>query len=206
MIEFKYSSSNNFNGTFAYLFKHLTNYSVTNLVDVIASSTYPERGFVYNVINPYVSKTEIEENWLSKSIKNSSVTISFLKHSFSIDSYSIKSRQDKYDFNYPYEFVLEASNDEINWNEIHHKTKDDTLIGKGYEGHWNCPSSEFYSSYKLTMLGTNSYERLNEQYIFTFSVIELFGTLMRNNNYFKKITCNKQITTYYFQCFCFILI
>ena len=188
MVTFIYEN-NNFNGTFAFIFRYFTNYTATKIIDVSASSTLSGRGCVYNIINPYVSKTEVSENWISDNDVNSSVTIRFLEHHFKMTSYSMKSRQDK-DYNNPYEFVLQASNDEKTWTEIHHKLNDNSLIGKGKENHWNCPNTQYFSIFKLTMLNTNSYIRDYEKYMFTFSLIEFFGTLIRQSP-LCKISCKK---------------
>ena len=188
---------NNFNGTFSYFYKLFTNYSVSKLINVNASSSYEGRGNCFNVINPLISKTSPSYNWLSQNLENSSLTFTFLKHSLAISSYSIKARQDTNDFNHPYEFVLEASNDNFIWTEIHHKTNDDTLIGKGKEGHWNCKTNEFFSIFKLTMLYTNYHIYDYEKYIFALSTVEFFGTLRRKEECFNKLSCNKNVLFFF---------
>ena len=205
MIEIDYKDDK-FNGIFAHFYKYYTNLTISKFVNVNASSIYSLDRCSFNIINPLISKTNFVDSFLSKSLENSSITFTFLKHNLALSSYSIKARQDQTNYNHPYEFVLEATNDNSHWIEIHHKQHDDTLQGTGKEGNWNCSNTnEFFHTFKLTMLKTNSYKHDYEKYIFAFSTIEFFGKLINTSPYLygsKCIKCNN----YNFLSYLFIII
>ena len=112
------------NGLFHFAFRKYSNpnFVYGNIVTAFASGTYSGRVDPKVVLNPYADKNESYENWLSTNQTNSNITVSFLNHLFSIDSYTVQSRQG-IDYNCPLEWVLEATNDMNEWKRIHYKKK-----------------------------------------------------------------------------------
>ena len=139
--------------------------------------------------DPKITSSSREYGWQSDSIENSSVTITLLRDRLKISSYSLQTRKDR-DVNTPYEWILEGSNDLMNWETIHHKSHGDELINKSSKGHWECSSSIPFRFFKLTQLHENRKNTEEQKYMFSLSKIELFGTLFPN----EPITCFNQKT------------
>ena len=164
------------NGLFAYLFKEF-NATVNHIVSISASSSYPTRGSPDAIINPYIIKNNYPEYWISQNKQNSSFSLSFRNHIFALDSYTMQSRN-YIDYNTPLEWILEGSNDNANWDLIHHKKRGDELNGTALIYNWTCDSkTSFYSYYKFTHIGENYHLLNDERFIFAVGGLEIFGTL-----------------------------
>ena len=169
-----------FDGFFSSLWNYYPSIEVYKyFLNVIPSSTYSSRGDAYEALIPKERKAK-EDVWLSESYINSSYTFSFYDHKFAISSYSMRSRSD-ISYNIPYEWILEASNDNITWDFIHHKPRDTQMIGPNKEGNWEFNQTNFYRTYKLTQIGENYHHFTNEKYIFSIETLEIFGVLMKLN-------------------------
>ena len=82
-----------FKGMFyLYFMKYSLSY-IDKLIDIKANST--NFGKPINLLNQNVNSLQREDNWQSRSIENSSLTITFLQERLKISSYSLKSRTDK---------------------------------------------------------------------------------------------------------------
>ena len=166
-----------FKGVFySYFMNHSTKH-INRLVKIKANSTH--FGKPINLLDPNVNSSQREDNWQSRSIENSSLTITLLRERLKISSYSLKSRTD-WTHNTPYEWILEGSNDLMNWETIHHKPHGDELIYANTTGHWECSSSIPFRFFKLTQLNENKKSDEIYKYMFTLNKIEFFGTLFPN--------------------------
>ena len=176
-MRIKITDEGQHNGIFHIAFsKYPPNFVYGNIVTAFASSTYPQRGDPTIVINPYADKNESTENWLSDNFTNSNITVSFVNHLFSIESYILQSRQN-INYNCPLEWVLEATNDMKNWKQIHYKLNGSELVGNNVTYHTKCPHEEFFQYYRFTMIGENYHKLEEEKYMFALGQIEFFGSL-----------------------------
>ena len=165
------------NGIFNFTFSRFSSQFVySNIVNVSASSTYPGRGNPKIVINPYADKDAFRENWISKNEENSNITISFINHLFSIDSYTLQSREN-HTYNSPLEIVLEGTNDMKKWTVLDHKPRGNELVGEKKTYHSKCPHNEFFQSFRFTMIGENFHVDNGQKYCFGLGHIEFFGSL-----------------------------
>ena len=171
-------TTNIFDGLFSYLFKDYSAEEVVMIVNASASSTFPSRGSPIVTLNPYIKKNIVEDFWASDNIKNSSFSIKFHYHIFALHSYTIQSR-DYQDYNTPLEWVLEATNDDIHWDLIHHKVRGNELNGRGLSLNWQSNNkNEYYKHYRFTQIGENYHFHEYEKYIFGIGSIEMFGILI----------------------------
>ena len=170
-----------FDGMFTYLYKHYQPNPFSPFLYVNVSGSYENRADPLYVFVPNVYKDTTSEIWLSSNLPNSSYTITFKNHRFQMDSYSVRSRGDQ-DFNIPLEWVLEASNDLVNWVEIHHKHRNRELVGKLIEKNYICPNQRFFTSYKFTQIGENAHNYDYEKYLFSIATLEFFGTFVDTYN------------------------
>ena len=165
------------NGLFSFLFtQYSSHYVYEHIVNVTASSTLSGRGDPTIVINPKADKDDPLENWLSGYEENSNITISFINHLFSIDSYTVQSRQG-IENNFPLEWIFEATNDMKEWTTIHYKENGEELISQQKTYHAQCSDKNFFSSFRFTMIGENYHFDKNEKFYFGFGQIEFFGSL-----------------------------
>ena len=166
------------NGIFNFTFSRFSSsqYVYDNIVTVSASSTLSGRGNPKIVINPYADKDEVDENWISESEENSSITISFIRHVFAIDSYTLQSRNN-ITYNSPLEVVLEGTKDNHKWTVLDHKPKENELVGSKVLYHAKCFHNEFFQSFRFTMIGENYHKFDEENYCFALGQIEFFGSL-----------------------------
>ncbi len=102
--------TNLFDGIFNFYYTYYPNSSISNLVKVRASSSLGGRGNPIYVIDPAVTATSIDANWISQNIENSSFTVIFQRDKLMITSYSLRARLDK-NINTPLEWIVEGSND-----------------------------------------------------------------------------------------------
>ena len=178
-------SAVNFDGIFNFYHTHYPNTAIKKLVKVKTSSEWGGRGDPYYVIDPNISSSSIETNWLSDSIENSSYMVIFQRDLLQLTSYSLRSRLDK-NYNTPKEWILEGSNDQRNWKFLHHKERGNELIDKGSEGNWTSNVNEFFRMFRLTMLGENKMGNSSQKYVFSLNKFEVFGKL---KPYFSGLTC-----------------
>lgn len=173
-----------FKGIFYSYFKNYSSKFINKLVKIEASTTSSSFGKPIILLNPDVNGASFTDIWQSESIENSSITISLLKERLLISSYSLKTRT-FWSKNTPYEWVLEGSNDLINWVMIHHKSRGNELIATNSAGNWNCPSSAPYRFFKFIQLGENYKNNEDQRYMLTLSKIEFFGMIYPN----ERVTC-----------------
>ena len=147
-----------FKGVFYSLGKRHPNVPINKLVKVTPSSTYPGRGNAIYVIDPHFSYTT-ENNWISESRVNSSFTFSFINDRLLIKSYIIKTRTDNI-YCCPIEWVMEGSNDDINWIQIHHKESGTEQCEIGKVVRHNCFAKQPFKSFKITQ--ACSFHSLNQ--------------------------------------------
>ena len=134
-----------------------------------------ERGKPIDMINHSITSTDPLYNWISTTGENTSFIVTFLKNRIKMSGYSFKSRTDLYG-NYPAEWIVEGSNNKKNWEFIHHHERSNEIASKGAEGTWNCTSSFFYKSIKVTQLGSNA-ATVDNKYYFSMYRIEFFGKI-----------------------------
>ena len=174
-LKIDYNENDLLDGLFSHLFQIRSKSQIQKFVQVTASSTLSGRGDPFTTIDPIMDKSDYYTNWISESQENSSITISFVKHQFAINSYTLQRRINHSD-NYPLQWILEATNDRNNWFLIHNKIKGEEL-STSTPFHWVCPQKEFYREYKFTMIGENSWHYDYLKYMFAIGTIEFFGSL-----------------------------
>ena len=162
-------------GLFSHLFNVMEREQIKKFVNVSASSVYQTRGEPFVTIDPKINKSHFHTNWISDNEENSNITISFIKHQFAINSYTLQ-RRTGYADNFPLEWVLEATNNPISWTLIHHKIRGDEL-NSTIPVHWSCSKKDFYSKYRFTMIGDNDFTAEEYRHMFALGSIEFFGSL-----------------------------
>ena len=174
-LKIDYNENDLLDGLFRHLFQTRTKTQIQKFVNVTASSTLSGRGDPFTTIDQTMDKSDFVTNWISESEENSSISISFFKHQFAINSYTLQ-RRISYSDNYPRQWVLEATNDGINWFLIHDKVEGDEMsASEPY--HWSCSKKEFYREYRFTMIGENHWYYQEYKYMFALATIEFFGAL-----------------------------
>ena len=177
-------SSEDFQGVLYYFHTWYNSTLIKKLVKLEVTSTVSGRGSPYNAINPFILSRKSEDNWVADSKENNSFTIKLLRDRLKIESYAMRSRIDR-DHNMPLEFILEGSNDNINWKLLHHKERNEELKKQDSKGNWTITSNnnEPFRSFRITQIGENYHKTENEKYVFGFNKIELFGTLIATEKY-----------------------
>ena len=116
-------------------------------------------------------------------------------------SYSFRSRLNMND-HMPLEWMLEASNDHVNWFVLHHKERNEEFFVKGHERKFEFENSKNYRYIRIKKIGENNENGQYCQYCFAFNKIELIGSLSSI-----RITCkvnrNKSIIHILVFSFCF---
>lgn len=108
------------------------------------------------------------KHWCSQEHANSSVIITFNRHTLKLTHYTMRSRED-YIGHMPQNWMIEASNDLESWDLIKIEGPNIDLIEINAQKMYNISTSMFYRHYKFTDI-KNVY--------FCFSKIELFGELI----------------------------
>ena len=177
-MPFKFNQNGDlFNGLFTYLFKTYPENPFSPFIQVNVSSSYANRADPLYVFVPEKNKNTTSQIWLSQSIPNSNYTITFKKNPFKLTSYSVRSRGDQ-SYNIPLEWILQGSNDLMNWVDVHHKERNNELIGGGKEKNYICQNQKFFCSYRFTQIGKNYYTVESQKYIFSIATIEFFGAFV----------------------------
>lgn len=189
-----------FRGIFYSFIKHHPKSSITDFVNVTASSSFSGRGDPIIVIDPRRTASISGEGWMTNSEENSSITFTLLRDNLTLHSYSLKSRID-YSCIYPLEWILEGSNDINNWELIHHKERGHEIDGKGKVGKWSCTLRKAFKSFRITQLGYNMYCDNDPKYHFALNKIEVYGKLGIS---YAEITC--RIKSYFDAYFSFYAI
>ena len=174
-LKIDYNENDLLDGLFKHLFQIRTKTQIQKFVHVTASSTLSGRGDPFTTIDQTMDKSNYFTNWISESKENSSISISFVKHQFAINSYTLQRRPNN-SGNYPLKWILEATNDGINWFLIHDKIEGNEL-STSTPFHWICSKKDLYREYRFTMIGENSWKYDVYKYMFALGTIEFFGSL-----------------------------
>ena len=157
---------------------------LNELIVVDSSSTIDGRSKPNVVIN----HNDIEnshKDWVSDNIENSNITIHFLKHKIRLSSYSLLGRYD-HDFNIPFNWTLEATNDYIEWETLsQYNNENEPLSQKKL---MNIPLSQqtdkYYSIFRITHLGVNTIiDEYNNRFVFAFRAIDFYGSICNDNSF-----------------------
>ena len=167
--------SSNFTGIFYSLYEQRRT-EVRKYIKVIASSTLGGRGDSYSVVDPDIIGDTDEKSWISNDKENSSITIYFKRDRITPKSYSIRSRLNT-DAHMPLEWILEASDDNVNWYFLHHKERNEEFTVKGFEKKFELVNSNNFRYIRITQIGENSKAGQIYPHCFAFDKIELFGSL-----------------------------
>ena len=170
---------------------------LSNYFEVTASSSLEGRGKVKNVIDQSIICDKLSNTWVSETKENSSFTIKFSRFVFKLDHYTIASRLDN-DRNYPSEWIIEGSNDNLTWSLLHYHPRNDDIADLNIVCDWESdPNSQgYFSFFKMTMLGENTehYSEYDRVY-FPMNKIEFFGQALISYQtcqripYWKYCTC-----------------
>ena len=189
-----------FNGIFNFMFSKLSEKKVKEIVHVSASSTLNTRGDPFTTIDPNANETKYTDCWVSNPARNSNLTISFQNHQFAMDSYTLQSRKGL-SVNVPVEWVIEGTNNFLNWETVHSKERDNEIVGDGKIYNWNVSSKKFFHTYRMTMIDENYYGSESQRYYFGLGRIEFFGSLFEVNC--KQLQCNSHnLLPLIFLCLC----
>ena len=140
----------------------------------VEADQFSGRGSPWTVIDPTFNNTIKNTNWISNDSPNQKFIVTFLKHKIFLSSYSVKSRLDV-DDHHPLEWDFEASNNNISWHLIHHKTRGNELKGLGKTLQFDCQQVKAYRMFRLTMIGKDS----GGSNHFSLNKFEIFGEVLR---------------------------
>ena len=169
------------------------------LVLVEESSRYSStRGDPSTIVDHTVVTVGNKYNWISASSKNSYFTIVLHNFSFRINSYSVRMRNDD-NINRPLEWELSGSNNGIDWETIHHRSRSEGIIDVNDTRHYNVNTNKKYACFRFTQIGMNSTPNENNPYSFTMGKVEFFGTLSNFDQ--PKITCHMHSRSFFSRIF-----
>lgn len=167
------NNSNEFDGIINHL-RHESNGNIQNLIDIKASSLYSSRFSPYNAClfedqNKYFHSNNEQNSW---------ICFDFKQHRIIPTSYIIKSIPYSKNSNHPKSWVIEASNDNLNWETLDEVNDCTYLNGECliHTFNINRQISNDFRFVRIRQISNNCYARA-KQYFFTLGSIEFYGTL-----------------------------
>ena len=202
---FHHKTENEFDGIISYLNNKYNANVYNQIIQADSSSVYDGRTKPFavidikNIYNDYV-------DWLTENIKNSNFTIYFRKHKVKLESYSLLGRI-KWEHNHPYHWVLEGTNDLINWEKIDEYNDITNPLSLSKYIHINTTNNDkFYSIFRVTQIGKNTNtQELGFEYCFSFRAIDFYGTICQEK-FPKFVTCKSSFFLFSFSFMIFISI
>ena len=161
---------NHFNGVFRGYKKAASSFN--SFVYINATSSDARNS--YNIMYPFSNTEPRDLSWLSFNEENSSIYMRFRNHKMSVLSYSLRSR-----VNCPINWSFEALNNAGKW-EIISEISNDYSLKSNAIGHWNTTNNNFYSTFRIRQIGKRVLTDGSQDHAFEFSLIEFFGSLIRN--------------------------
>ena len=157
-----------FNGIFKELYDYYGERAFKRHVK-ISGDVVKGRGLPFTVIDPYFSNSTQNSNWISNDKENSSLTITFTRSKFLLNSYSVRSRLDN-NMNHPKEWILEGTDNNFGWTLIHHKPNGTEMVGLKKEISYECQQTKAFNRFRIMQIGKSTHS-----YSFALSKIEFFG-------------------------------
>ena len=165
---FNFEKNQPLNGIFNYLTKKYgDNPHLENIIEVTASSS--EYNSPYEILN-----YNWEDYWYSKNISNSYILFDFQKLKIRPCNYTLKTHNSGSGYSHIKNWILEGSNDLINWNILDQKLNNFDLNKKNSIFTFECKSLEYYKYIKLKQVGKNHH---GGDYL-CLSGIEFFGGII----------------------------
>ena len=137
---------------------------------------------IKNINNSYT-------DWITESIENSNFTVQFRKHKIRLDSYSLLGRN--YNYQHPYHWILEASNNYVDWEKIHEYNNPNQPLSNHTLIHSDDFTTEhFYSIFRITQIGKNKNIEYNQyNYCLSFRASDFYGKVCEES--FEPNTCKQ---------------
>ena len=167
------NENNGLNG----IIRYLTSFSGGNVhekgvVDVSSSSIYP--GDYYP---RYVASLDDKEHFFaSDRQENAFLTYDFKTRKVHPTHYTIRTRN-SYDHYHPCNWVIEGSNDGLNWKQLDRRENERSLVGldikKTFCIEQSLEANERYRYLRIKLIGADS----DGNYYLVFSALEYFGFL-----------------------------
>ena len=179
--------------------KAILNIEPDKMKDKIASYSYNENGVfeglrktlgLDNLIESGVVKLEVSssawkdpshlidkdwrEFWYSRDEKNTSLTIEFLCCDLLMTGYTLKTYKGLDDGGHMQSWVLEASNDGVNWEILDEHRYDKSLNNKNREVVFQVVANKPFRIFKITQTQRNTFRKL--RYNMILRGIEFYGT------------------------------
>ena len=123
----------------------------------------------------HLIEKEWSSYWYSKDEENTSLTIEFLCCKLLMSAYTLKTYKGLSDGGHLQSWVLEASNDGVEWEILDEHRRDDCLNDKYREVKFPVVPTQPYTIYKLTQTERNTFRKA--RYNMILRGIEFFGTL-----------------------------
>lgn len=168
-ILIQYDSEHPFNGIISYL-KKQPGQNIFDAIEVTSSSTLGNY-IPINIIYDENEKNDEKSFW-SRDIPDSWISIHFKTHKIIPTGYLIHKKPG---FSIPISWVIEASNDNQNWEIIDKQNDCKELSSKNYLT-FEIKNKKSFSSIRVKMIEQNS----NGCYVLIIQTFEVYGTLIPN--------------------------
>ena len=191
---FRHDSVNEFDGIITY-FNSIYSKSTFDQVVLADSSSILDGRTPPNAVIDIKNINKNYTDWITESIENSNFTVQFRKHKIKLESYSLLGRL--YNHQHPYHWILEATNNYVEWAKIHEYDNSDKPLANHTLIHIdNLTSENFYSIFRITQIGTNLNIRFDEyKYCLSFRAIDFYGKVCEES--FEPKTCKQTLTVHY---------
>ena len=174
------------------LFKFLRNskkYSIHK--NIIVKNNSLNNNSIYDIFVPFGLSDKF--SWMSAEEENSWLMVSFPNFRVKVDSYAMKS----YKWSYPSSWKLYGKNNGEDWKEISF-VEGRTVLPEDQFAYVNCSSSNYYSSYKISMIGIRSGDDPLKS--FEILLLEFFGsfiTSIRSCSYQRKMIISPLVVSFF---------
>ena len=143
------------------------------------------------IIDPSNDGTETIDNFASKNNESLAYfTFHYKYFALSVKNYTIRTRTDSPQENFPLSWKVEGSNDGNSWNKIHSTNNTEELRSTGALKTYESEDLNYYSFFRFTMTDLNSGGGWWDQnWIFHVSKVEFFGSFALTKDPFAILTC-----------------
>ena len=168
IMKFPFSGDKN-KGLFNFL-RESTRYPISQSIIVVNSSLSNSKIDTYYTMKPFGTIAG-GYSWMSDNVENSWLMITFPKFKVKIDEYTTLSHAGSF----PKSWCLEAKNNEdTQWTNVSY-VKDRTTMPSDAYFHGETETRNYFSSYKLKMLGSRQDNSNN--YCYEIRSLEFFGSI-----------------------------
>ena len=181
-MRFEHSTGDHFDGIINYFNQKYDSDKFNQIVVADASSTMYGRSKP-NVVIDLKNRDKNYPDWITEDFENSSFTVQFLRHRVKLSSYLLLGRYTN-NWNFPYHWVLEGTNDFIDWHKLHeYNNINDYLDNKKYFHAQTEKVDQYFRIFRITQKGTNTKnDGENFMHCLSFRGIDLFGSVCFDNS------------------------